>query len=269
MDRLAWRELPPRMAAVKTTLCAAAAGAPDPTFKNMTDNKDGVAAVERALTIMNAFRIDDQALTLHEIANRTGFYKSTILRLLVSLIRFGCVQQLPDATYKLGHAVMTWGTVYRQSLRIEDHVVPVLNRLLELTGEGASYFRREGEVRLCLFRVDPHHSVRDHIYAGQVLPLRQGAAGRVLVEFEGNPAEWPSTRVFFSVGEREPDIAALAAPVFGPGDEVVGSVAISGPSSRFAEAVLPSHTAAVREAAINLTQHFGGNADWLLGLRKA
>ncbi|MBU7575187.1 MAG: IclR family transcriptional regulator [Hydrogenophaga sp.] len=234
----------------------------------MTENKDGVAAVERALTIMNAFRIEDQALTLHELAARTGFYKSTILRLLASLIRFGCVQQLPDASYKLGYAVMKWGSVYRQSLRMEDHVAPVLNRLVDLTGEGASYFRREGDVRLCLFRVDPRHSVRDHIYAGQVLPLGQGAAGRALVEFDGPPASWPATRVIFTVGEREPDIAALAAPVFGPGDQVVGSVAISGPSHRFAEAVLPSHTAAVREAAIKLTQHAGGDADWLLGVRK-
>lgn len=237
--------------------------------KDGKDGKEGVAAVERALTIMNAFRIEDQALSLHEIANRTGYYKSTILRLLASLIRFGCIQQLPDASYKLGYAVMKWGSVYRQSLRVEDHIAPVLNRLVELTGEGASYFRREGEVRLCLFRVDPRHSVRDHIYAGQVLPLGQGAAGRALVEYHGDPSTWPSTRVIFTVGEREPDIAALAAPVFGSEGRVVGSVAISGPSHRFSESVLPAYSASVREAAVNLTEHFGGNAEWLLGARKA
>ncbi|WP_369821810.1 IclR family transcriptional regulator C-terminal domain-containing protein [Polaromonas sp. OV174] len=45
------------------------------------------------------------------------------------------------------------------------------------------------------------------------------------------------------MGERESDIAALAALVFGPDDAVVGSISISGPSSRFAESVPPSHSA--------------------------
>ena len=230
---------------------------------NMDEKKDGVAAVERALTLLNAFRIDDASLTLHELAQRTGYYKSTILRLMASLIRFGCVHQLPDASYKLGSTVMHWGSIYRQSMRLEDHVLPALNRLVQLTGEGASYFRREGEVRICLFRVDPRRSVRDHIYAGEVLPLTQGAAGRALIEFAGPRELWPANRVIYTVGEREPDISALAAPVFGPEGQVMGSVAVSGPSIRFTREVLPRFSDAVLETALMLTRQFGGQTAWL------
>lgn len=231
----------------------------------MTEKIDGVAAVERALTIMNAFTMQDQTLSLHEIAQRTGFYKSTILRLMASLIRFGCIEQLPDTSYRLGHSVMTWGSIYRNSLRLEDLVMPVLNELVNATGEGASYFRREGDVRLCLFRVDPRRSVRDHIYAGQVLPLQQGAAGRVLVDYEGDRSGWPDSRVIVTIGEREPDIAAIAAPVFGTDQRVIGAVAISGPSIRFTDEVLPDYSSAVLKAAIHLTQRLGGDAQWLGG----
>ncbi|MEN9889418.1 MAG: hypothetical protein RL559_1455 [Pseudomonadota bacterium] len=238
--------------------------AEEPALLNlMDDKKDGVAAVERALTLLNAFDMHDEALSLHQIAQRTGFYKSTILRLMASLIRFGCVQQLSDASYKLGPTVMRWGSVYRGTMRLQDHVLPVLNQLVETTGEGASYFRREGDVRVCLFRVDPRRAVRDHIYSGQVLPLRQGAAGRALIEFEGAREHWPANRVIYTVGEREPDISALAAPVLGPNAQVIGSVAVSGPSVRFTREVLPTFSAAVLKAATHLSAQFGGDPELL------
>ena len=41
----------------------------------------GLAAVERALSILEAFGEADDELTLAELAKRTGLYKSTILRL--------------------------------------------------------------------------------------------------------------------------------------------------------------------------------------------
>jgi DNA-binding IclR family transcriptional regulator len=224
----------------------------------MNEKAEGVAAVERALTILNAFEMQEQTLTLHQIAQRTGLYKSTILRLLASLMRFGCIEQLPDASYRLGFTVMHWGSIYRMSLRLEDYVVPALNALVEETGEGASYFRREGDVRLCLFRVDSRRAVRDHIYAGQVLPLRQGAAGRALVDFDGDRSDWPLERVIVTVGEREPDIAAVAAPVFGAGDKVIGAIAVSGPAVRFTPDVLPQFSKAVQSAAEQLTARLGG-----------
>jgi DNA-binding IclR family transcriptional regulator len=228
----------------------------------MTDKTEGVAAVERALAILNAFRMDDGPLTLHEVAQRTGLYKSTILRVMQSLIRFGCLQQLPDSTYRLGHTVMRWGSVYRGSLRLDDQVVPVLNALVQSTGEGASFFQREGDVRLCLFRVDPRKMVRDHIYAGQVLPLNQGAAGRALMDVPGDPANWSHDRVIVTIGEREPDMAAVAAPVFGPADQVIGAIAVSGPAMRFTPEVLPAFSLAVRDAAIQLTQRLGGRTEF-------
>jgi len=227
----------------------------------MESKTEGVAAVERAFLILNAFRREDEAITLHDLAQRTGMYKSTILRLLASLMRFSTVQQLADGRYRLGHTVMHWGNVYQASLRLEHVVVPVLEKLAADTGEGASYFRREGDVRLCLYRIDSHRSIRDHMHAGDILPLQSGAAGRVLIEFEPGYTPTPVTSVIISIGEREPDIAAVAAPVFDREGGVVGSVSVSGPASRFHAATLSSHMTAVRDAAISLTNRFGGSLE--------
>ena len=234
----------------------------DPLNAEAPDEKtERVAAVERALSILNAFHRDDEPLSLRELAQRTGLYKSTLLRLLSSLIRFSTVHQLADGRYQLGHTVLHWGSVYQASMRLEHLVLPVLEQLALRTGEGTSYFRREGDVRLCLYRIDSQRSVRDHMHVGDILPLKTGAAGRVLIEFDSDVL--PPTSVFVSIGEREPDIAAVAAPVFERSGKVAGCISISGPANRFTTATLPDHLNAVREAAVLLTQKLGGPTDKL------
>jgi hypothetical protein len=51
----------------------------------------GVAAVDRALSVLGAFQDGDAALSLAELAERTRLYKSTVLRLLASLEHGGWV----------------------------------------------------------------------------------------------------------------------------------------------------------------------------------
>ena len=68
----------------------------------MSESLSGVAAVDRALLILSVFREDDTALSLALLARRTGLYKSTILRLLQSLLRAGYVIRQPDGNYVIG-----------------------------------------------------------------------------------------------------------------------------------------------------------------------
>jgi DNA-binding IclR family transcriptional regulator len=89
----------------------------------------GVAAVERALAILAAYREGDAALGLADLAQRTGLYKSTILRLIASLERFRFIARLDDGRYQLGPALLHLGSLYQRSLRLEQHVLPALRRL--------------------------------------------------------------------------------------------------------------------------------------------
>ncbi|NEU36602.1 helix-turn-helix domain-containing protein, partial [bacterium LRH843] len=56
----------------------------------------GVAAVERALAILDCFESDQESLPLKTIAQKTGLYKSTILRLCVSLESYGYLRRRED-----------------------------------------------------------------------------------------------------------------------------------------------------------------------------
>ncbi len=63
-------------------------------------DEGGVAAVERALSILDA--LTDEKITLAELSKRTDLYKSTVLRLAKSLERFGYVFRDDDGCYRLG-----------------------------------------------------------------------------------------------------------------------------------------------------------------------
>lgn len=229
----------------------------------MSEKQHGVASVERALAILGAFTSQDDGLTLHELSLRTGLHKSTILRLAGTLENARCLHRLADGRFQLGPMLFHWGGIYQASLKLEDHVMPMLRRLVEQTGEGASFFTRDGDTRLCLFRVDSPRSIRDHVHAGDLLELDRGAAGRVLMSFD--PAirprsEFPTSPTIATIGEREPDIAAVAAPVFGHGPSLRGALAISGPSVRFSSEVIREISSLVVDAAIELTRRLGGDA---------
>src|SRR3954468_8308338 len=109
----------------------------------------GVSAAERALAVLSAFRRGDGALSLAELAERTGLVKSTIMRLAVSLQRYRLLARLPDGSYRLDAETLRLGTAYQQAFSLSDHVMPPLEQLAAKTGETASFYVRHGDERLC------------------------------------------------------------------------------------------------------------------------
>lgn len=234
----------------------------------MESKTSGVAAVDRALSILSAFHEEDDALSLAELARRTNLYKSTILRLIVSLERAAFLRRLDDGRYRLGPALLQLGKLYQASFRLEDHVMPVLKRLVDETGESASFYVPEGDRRICLFRVNSRqHRVLHYVTPGTVLPIHTGASGKVLLAFgePDNPAyaEVHQNLLVSSVANRKSDTAALACPVFGAGDVLSGSLSLAGPNTRFTKATVPAMRKALLSAATDLTGVLGGDSTLL------
>src|SRR3972149_8089770 len=127
---------------------------------NPVTAEPGVAALERGLSILEAFSSGAGTLTLAELAAATGLYKSTILRLCASLLRLGFLQRLDDGRYRLGPSVFQLGRRYQQSFRLGDVVLPVLRELVARSGETASFYVRDGERDTCLYRVESPRAVR-------------------------------------------------------------------------------------------------------------
>lgn len=212
--------------------------------------------MDRALAILAAFDIASERLSLAQLAAATGLYKSTILRLARSLEHAGYLHRDADGIFSVGAQPLRLAAIYRRGLRLEDRVRPVLRSLVSETGESASFFRREGNRRLCLYREETSRAIRDHIMEGDFLPLNRGAAGHVLAR--AVDADCASMiEPVLSCGERDSEIAALAAPVFGY-DGLAGALTLSGPLARFDTARVEAMRSGLIEHARALTINLGG-----------
>jgi DNA-binding IclR family transcriptional regulator len=228
---------------------------------------DGVAAVDRALSILDAFTHNHPKLSLAEISKRTGLYKSTVLRLAKSLEKFGYVHRSQEGSYWLGSKVLFLGSLYQRHFRTSEIVPQALGRIVDELKEAASFYVRDGDHRICLHRVESTRAVRDAVHEGDRLPLTVGASSHVIRAFSGAPgARYEQIRRSMyaaSYGERDPETAAVACPVFGVGDVLVGALAVSGPRYRLEALGLDPILPVLFRHAIDLTRILGGNPEAL------
>lgn len=232
-----------------------------------TPSVKGVSAVERALAVLTAYRRGDGALSLADLAKRTGLVKSTIMRLAVSLERYRLLARLPDGSYRLDAETLRLGTAYQQAFDLSDHVAPALNELVAKTGETASFYVRHGDERLCLFRVESDSRIRMHVQPGDTRPMDKSAIAQVLRKYEtGLPGPEDELPLFTS-GMTDPHAAAMAMPVFGISDTLIGALSISGPVSRLTPARAEQFKEFLVETAHKLTLACGGTPPPAAGKR--
>jgi DNA-binding IclR family transcriptional regulator len=222
-----------------------------------------VEAVERALSLLEAFADGTPRLTLADLAARSGLYPSTALRLAGSLVRFGYLLRGPDGLFRIGPSPLRLAALYRAGFDLATPIRPALLRLVARTGETAGFFVREGDRRICLLRAHSPRSIRVHLEEGAVLTLDRGATAHVLMAYTGGcsplHAEVRARGLALSMGERDPEIAAVAAPVFGEACRLLGALAISGPLQRLGEAELLAIAPFVVEEAAALSRALGGS----------
>jgi len=235
---------------------------PTPDAESPKSAEGGVIAVTRALQIMEAFRIGERQLPLAELSRRTGLHNSTVLRLARTLALNDFMVQGEEGQWRLGPAAGWLGARYQAGFDINDVVEPTLRALSQDTRESASFYVREGQERACISRVEGPQSVRHHVRIGMRLPLNLGAPGRVILAFSGEPGsvyeEIRRRGYHVSLGEREPQVSSVAAPVFGLNWKLLGSMCISGPTSRLSQDKLEAFAHTVMDAANRLSYALAG-----------
>ena len=226
--------------------------------------KKGVAALERAFDLLNAFRGAPASLSLAELSARSGLYKSTILRIFVSLERYGYLQRQESGRFVLGSTLFELGNAYPRTFRLIDFVRPVLERLAAEMRESASFWVLEGEHRVCLCRVESSQSVREAIFReGDRLLLDKGPTSTLLRAFSGAKGKrFDEVRrdvAAVSLGLYRADVAGICCPVFLPGGMLAGALTLTGPRQRFDARTVARLKVAVRQAAQEITLALGGS----------
>ncbi len=224
--------------------------------------------LDRAFSILFAFRPDDAPLTLAELAARTGLYKSTLLRLAGALIHHRFLDKLDDGRYRLGSASFTLGSIYQSSLNLGEVLLPLMRELNHELGETVSFHVREGNHRVCLYRIKSSFSIRPEVRQGDVQSLEIGAGGRILLAFSGQPGspyeEARATYAYISCGERDPETSGISVPVFGVNQSLLGALGVVGPSNRLGRSDMETLRPRLLRVAARATDLLGGDPQPLL-----
>ncbi len=240
-----------------------------------------VGAVSRALAVLDALAASDGELGTNELARRTGVNASTVSRLLSTLAEAGYVDQAANGRYRLGVRFVQLGNAVIDRLDLRELARPLLERLVAETGEAATLSIAGEHEAVTVDYVRSPQAVQSIAQVGRPSVAHATATGKVLLAFGGvtpppGPLTQYTTRTIAdprsllgeiervrrngwadAVGEREPDLAAIAAPVRGSRGELAAILGVQGPASRFDEGARERGLIALTRAAAELSARLG------------
>lgn len=238
-----------------------------------------VGSVSRAIALLDALAESEMGVGVNELARQIGVNPSTASRLLSTLQEAGLVERSGGGPYRLGLKLVALSDRVLAQLDVRQQARPLLARLVAETGETATLSVPGGGEVITVDFIPSPSSVVSMARVGRPSVLHATAAGKVMLAFgdRGTPGESDPLIAFTertitdrdalarelecvrergyaeAVGEREPDLGALAAPVFGRGSELAAILGIQGPASR-----LPAATRrALREPLLGAAAELG------------
>jgi DNA-binding IclR family transcriptional regulator len=216
-----------------------------------------VAAVQRAVEVLNALGEARTELGTNEIARRTGVNVSSISRVLATLASGGLVDHVKSTgRYRLGLRLVQLANTAREGLDVRSLARPHLEELTELTGETATLSMPGTYEVITLDFAQSNLSVRSVAEVGRPSIAHATAVGKVFLAYGGTlPAgdlaaftdrtitdrkvldvevERVRERGWGqAIGEREEDLNGIAVPILSRTNELVAILGIQGPANRF------------------------------------
>jgi DNA-binding IclR family transcriptional regulator len=226
-------------------------------------SNDGVAAVEKALSLLDCFQPGKESLSLAALSKASGIHVTTVYRLMNSLERMRYVVRAGTGDYSLGHRVQFLGNLYEHSAtQFSGIVQPALRELAAATSASASYTVIEDSEALVLFRAEPAEGLRITRLPGDKHPFDNSATSDVLRFWGlGEPVfDKPPKLPVFKSRARDAHTAAMSVPIFGAEDKFVASLTLSGAATTLEEADAAGEMAARQlDVASRLSRQLGAS----------
>jgi len=239
-----------------------------------------VAAVERALAVLDALSDGSPELGTNEIARRTGINASTVSRLLATLAGAGVVEHVAaTGRYRLGVRLLQLGNAVLARLDLREVARPYLHELVAATGETATLSAPGERDAVTVDFVQSASSVQSVARVGRPSVAHATATGKIMLAFGAAESAAGQLKAYTprtitdrrklvtelerarkqgwaeAVGEREPHLNAIAAPVFGARGELAAIMGIQGPALRFSRDAMKAAVRPLldRSAAVSAT----------------
>ena len=245
-----------------------------------------VEAADRVLRLLQAFGPHERDVSLGDLAQRVGLPKSSVHRLLVTLVGHGFVERDPSTRrYRLGVRLFELGSTVIHERGLHSAAHPVLEELSASTGETCHLAILSGLEAVYVYKVDGESSVIMSSRVGGRAPCHATSIGKVLTAWAGDdvlrqlrgqrlraytdrtitsaPAlEAELARVreqgyALDLEELEEGLRCVAAPTRDQSWRVVAALGIAGLRRRFQDEHLDRLVAPVVRAAARLSRNLG------------
>lgn len=249
---------------------------------------DNNTVLGKVLTVLHAFRADDDELTLAELGRRTGLPKGTLHRVVTDLVAARLLDRVGGPPpgegaargggYRLGGQLFELGMRASVERGLLEVAIPFMQDLYERTHETVHLGIREGTEVVYVGKIGGHRQAKAPSRVGGRMPLHCTALGKTLLAYAprsvfartvevGLVRKTPRTivapgllrselrqvvqsGVAFEHEESAVGLVCVAAPVRGPDELVVAAISVTGPVSRFRP---EQHVSSVRAAADGVT----------------
>lgn len=217
-------------------------------------------SVERALGVLNAFIDAGPELTLTQVCEGTGLTPSTAYRLLANLVTAGYVEPSKGSNYRLGLTTIRLAGAALGQLDVRVKAAPLMDALRNRTRETVHLAALDGRRIIYLEKLEGLHAIGlMSSRVGRTAPAHCTALGRVLLasnpqsaeEILKGPLEAPTPRTIVNpkalrallavvkeqgyaldMGEHEPEVRCVAAPIWNHTGAAIAAMSVSGPAQR-------------------------------------
>lgn len=226
-------------------------------FHSSANPKDfsSLSSVVRALSLLEFVSATGRR-SLAELSAFTELPKSTLLRLIATLVDQGFLERVHHGEYAIGMKMWRIGCTAIDMQRIRESIIPILTTLSKETGGTAIYSVYDNAKSVYVEKVEGLHPIRAYAPLGGYVPAFAAAAGKVLLAYRsaeeiaavGAAAEKLTEatvvgaeahlqhaakvrRVGHAInrGEWCRGVWGVAAPVFGRERLPLGAISVAGP----------------------------------------
>jgi IclR family KDG regulon transcriptional repressor len=249
--------------------------------------EEGIKSVERAFLILEEVGQYKDGIGITELATKLNMYKSTIHRVLTTLVSIGYVEQdAVSGRYRLGYRLLVVSSRLLNNLDIRRESLPFLQKLADSTNEVVHLVVLDGGEVVYIEKVEGTETMRMHSNIGKRVPVHCTGVGKsilahlppnkvsqIIREYGLEPhtvhtitseeallADFQLIRergYALDMEENELGITCVAAPIWDYTDSVVASVSVSGPTMRIQNERLQQLAERVRDTGKEISSRLG------------
>jgi IclR family transcriptional regulator, KDG regulon repressor len=242
-------------------------------------------SIIKALSLLDLFSDGRQELSLKEITEEVQLPKPTVFRLLASLEYSGFITKTResenDSRYRLGLKLMELGHLVSEQLELRKIALPHMKKLAGEINEVIHLVIMNQNEAVYIEKVESTRALRLYTRIGKRSPLHLGSGPKLLfafldddkrnqlieemseyrkiekLSFTSELQQIKQNGYAISYGEQDIGTIGISFPIYDYERNVIASLAVSGPSSRFENDNLDYIKENTKIAAMNISLELG------------